>query len=253
MGIICNNIGGGFSNLRLGRTPVIVGGPGNTIGIKYARTFDNQEDVVYFGEVSASELFTGDELAGLVGMTTGVSMFSNTTWFKVLFRGKILYIPKTQIRHTVSWDDIYNLGLVYGTNNNGVAPSSTPTNQRVIINKGVHQFIVRLLNGSSEPHDGTSGEHPIHASVSNGSEWNELMYRFSINNPLGTGDNFESYTDSELGLISINGRYSWCKEQNTLGSNRRIIRGNVSVGTISNAIGSGSSSATGWRPVLELI
>ena len=88
--------------------------------------------------------------------------------------------------------------------------------------------------------------------ISQGSEWNELMYRVSSDNPNGTSENFAMYTDTQLNIASGCGRFTWCQEQYGVGSTNRVIHGNNSVDNL-NANTSSSITGMGWRPVLELI
>jgi hypothetical protein len=70
----------------------------------------------------------------------------------------------------VPWNDVYNAGLVYGTNDNGKYPSSTPTNQFNPVTKKegerIWTFIPRLPTGADidpAPYNASliiaSGEH----------------------------------------------------------------------------------------------
>ena len=171
--------------------------------------------------------------------------------------GGILFIPKMTIRHSISWDNLYSKGLVYGTDDNGLAPTGTPTNQMRIVSKNGFNYKVRLIRGSSiNPHNGTSG---FNVAITQGSEWNELMYRVSSANPNGTGESFAMYTDAQLNIGHGHGsgssryRYTWCQEQHSVGSTYRVIRGSISVDSLNTITSSLTNFCIGWRPVLELI
>ena len=207
-------------------------------------------NVYYYGELSASEFFTGDELSTLLGVTQGTIRNSNTDWFKFGLHGKILFIPKMTIRHSISWEHLYSKGLVYGTDDIGLFPTGTPTNQLKIVSKDGFNYKVRLIRGSStDPRNGLIGTNK---PISQGSEWNELMYRVSSANPNGTSENFAMYTDAQLNITSGFGRYTICQEQYSVGSTVRVIRGG-SVGHLSYFTSSNTYPSWGWRPVLELI
>ena len=45
-------------------------------------------NVDYYGEIPASEFFTGDELSTLLGVTQGELQNSDTDWFKFSLHGK---------------------------------------------------------------------------------------------------------------------------------------------------------------------
>ncbi|MCF8012390.1 MAG: hypothetical protein K9L56_14045, partial [Clostridiales bacterium] len=76
----------------------------------------------FFGYVSSSELITGDDLALDLGLTAGTSMFSDTQWIKYIFQDEIKFVPVKPFRHSISWNSIYNVGAVYGTEDEGTLP-----------------------------------------------------------------------------------------------------------------------------------
>ena len=254
MGIIVRNMNMS-SNVRLspkgfGAGAGVGGGAGNTNILSSALGWDGVTPVNYYGEVPASEFFTGDELSTLLGVTQGTLQNSDTDWFKFGLGDKTIFIPKMTFRYGISWDHLYSKGLVYGTDDNGLAPTGTPTNQMRIVSKNGFNYKVRLIRGSSiDPHNGTYGTN---LAFSQGSEWNELMYRVSSANPNGTSENFAMYTDAQLNFTSSNGTYTWCQEQYSTGSTFRVVRGYY-VGYLSSLTSSDTDSTIGWRPALELI
>ena len=243
-GIIVRNLSSNaFSNVGMG------GGAGGSLVT--SATGGEGRQIGYYGEVAASAFFTGDELASLLNVTQGNLQNSDTDWFKFSIDEKTLFVPKQTIRSHISWDHLYSRGLVYGTDDNGVAPTGTPTNQLRIVSKEGFDYKVRLLTGASnDPHDGTFG---YDIAGSQCSEWNELMYRVSTSNPNGTENNFAMYTDGQLNITSGNGTYSWAQEQYSAGSPYRVIRGNFSITFWDGTTSSSTSTNRGWRPVLELI
>ena len=225
---------------------------GNSKPIKSVVSHDGKiptfYNVDYYGEIPASEFFSGDELSTLLGVTHGELQNSDTDWFKFGLGDKILFIPKMTIRHSISWDHLYSEGLVYGTDDNGLFPTGTPRNQLRIVSKNGFYYKVRLIRGSSSPlHNRTNG---VKLAITQGSEWNELMYRVSSTKPNGTSENFAMYTDTQLNITS---GYTWCQEQYRLGSTSRVLRGNSSVDYLPYLTSSNTNTSWGWRPVLELI
>lgn len=245
-----------FNNIRIGAnpnhaTPPTGGGAGNTTLLSSALCWDGITPVNYYGEIPASEFFTGAELSTLLGVTQGTLQNSDTDWFKFGLGDKTLFIPKMTIRYRASWNHLYSKGLVYGTDDNGVAPTGTPTNQLKIVSKNGFNYKVRLIRGSSiDPYDGTYGGN---LAITQGSEWNELMYRVSGANPNGTSENFAMYSNAQLNIANANGVYTWCQEQYDVGSPSRVLRGSISVGHLGSATTSYALSDVGWRPALELI
>jgi hypothetical protein len=68
----------------------------------------------YFGEVAAVDFINGADLCALLGITAGTLINSLAGWLKVAKDGKRLLLSKMCIRHTISWNTLNALGLVYG-------------------------------------------------------------------------------------------------------------------------------------------
>ncbi len=104
----------------------------------------------YFGECTASEMFTRDELITWFG-PIGVSspgLVPLPIWDKWVRNGKVLFVPRTTIISSVSWNDIYTRGAVFGNDTTGPARIvQPPVLQSAKINRGYYTFKVRLLTG----------------------------------------------------------------------------------------------------------
>lgn len=194
----------------------------------------------YFGFVSASELITGDDLALMVGISTGSSINSAEGWLKFAYKEKIQFVAKKPFRDGISWDDINSAGCVFGT-------------KTVII--GNLEYRVRLMRGTlTDPNKDSDSDRGA-----NGSEWNALMLpihikardgswkfsQYATNVPYWEID----YTDTDL----LTKESSLCQE--TRGSNveESVTRG----GWDASDLWYGQKAIRGggyyWRPVLELI
>ena len=79
-------------------------------------------DAGFFGFVSSTDLITGDALAADLGLTAGTSMYSDSPWIKYIFQGQIKFTPLKGFRHSISHNAIYNVGAVYGTEDEGTLP-----------------------------------------------------------------------------------------------------------------------------------
>lgn len=171
-------------------------------------------DYGFFGEVTATELISGDDLATLLGLTAGISQNSDAGWLKVIDGSKMLLIAKKTLRHTISWDNINSVSAVFG---------------RVIIIDGV-KYILRLLSTT---------------------EWDRFMYPLHASHPNST-PNWANYSDSDLLVSSSygNGSYSWTS---TPQSSHRVIRGYYGVTYLGIDSPSVSGAYVGWRPVLEVL
>jgi hypothetical protein len=209
----------------------------------------------YYGTVTSTALISGDALATAVGFSSGVSVNSNTAWFKFASNGKTLFVPKLPIRSNVSWPQLYAAGLVYGLNS-GIGPFPLPTDatvqqtKRVTINGNVYK--VRLLTGgNADPYP--SGEFNV-SNPANAldSEYTKLVQRCWALDPNGAP--WDNLAMEDMGMDGVH--LTWCQESHPYGPPNRVHRG------ISGPAGFGSTdgnySDVGgytfmWRPVLELI
>lgn len=215
-------------------------GPGPT------KLIGGNEEAGFYGECLASELITGDELARRIGLTRGLSQFSNEPWLKFSYMGKIEFIAKKPFRKLVSWDYIDSANAVFGN--------------RVIEINGL-KYKVRLPKGKSEGKQDEVGS--FKGTINHGSEWNKLMLPIHIKAPdkWEYPDNVNSptenwnvkYTDTDLFTYYSFGNetdYSWCQER-AGDINSRLLRG---YNDISSSNGNASDSFFYmWRPVLELV
>ena len=217
----------------------------------------------FFGEVSASELISGDALASLVGISQGTSQNSTAGWLKFAWQGKILFVAKKSFRNSISWDHINSANAVYGDKT---------------VEIGGLTYKVRLLRGANigfNPKvpikDQPDGGNGYSGAICHGSEWNRLMlpiHQEAINKNWACPDNVESdipvwahnlgtgtqgrYTDEDL-LTHNNygsGSYSWCQEVAESAA-LRVYRGNNGVSLSTSNTSSNTSSHYGWRPCLE--
>lgn len=178
------------------------------------------EQLGYFGEVTAASFITGADLASAFGYTEGVVEDDITTpWLKFAFGGKVLYVAKRPLRSNMNWNGLNTLGMVLGT---------------ATIVVGGKTYKVRLLTGTNTA----------------GSEWNELMYR--VSNEHSLTPQFASNALADLiGTTSGNGSASWI--QNSAGA-LRFKRGSLtSITTIVSLAPGTAQVANGWRPCLEWV
>jgi hypothetical protein len=227
----------------------------------------------YFGEVPASELYSGDRLAFELAVTEGVLQNSDAGWLKFARNGKVLFIARQTFMHSVTWDHLYARGIVYGTDDDGKAPRGTPVNQRAVVEHGGNKFVVRLMTGAvadpfpeSDPLFLTDDMYQM--DVGGGSEWNDLMYRVCTDVPSEpsvdgmqadrhggpqVGGNWASLPASSLNIGSGNGRNTWCQEAGDSILEGRVNRGISDVANFSRNAAYIIGSHLGWRPVLELV
>jgi len=216
----------------------------------------------FFGEVPTSELITGDDLATAIGLTAGTSQFSNEPWLKFALDDNIIYVAKKPYRHTVSWENIYQAGAVYGTNDNGYNPSGGNRLQDANITVDGFSLDVTLLRGTNtDPAIFTSNGFDM--DYTHTSEWNRLMY------PIHSGIHTDSrnpstpsipyaqwatYSDGDL-IVDYrtgNGSYSWVQETQNTDTTLRFFRGYTGVTYVARSTTTNADSNLGWRPALRL-
>lgn len=202
----------------------------------------------FFGEVPVSELWSGEELSNLLGITEGTLQHSNDPWLKFIIDGKIIYKSKKPFRHSISWNHLNERGVFYG--------------DKIAQDKYGNQYKVRLMRGALT--DPSKGDDPDKGAK--GSEWNRLMlpiheqarnknWRYPANvEPEIPSDWNINYTDDDLVTNSSagNGHWHWCQETAATNPTARVIRGGGGVSHISWN-GSNANPDFGWSPVLELI
>jgi len=99
----------------------------------------------YFGEVSALDLISGEDLCSVIGLTAGTLQESDAGWLKYYNNNEIIYVAKRTFRHTVSWNHINAVGAIFG-------------DKKIVI--GNHVYAVRALSTG---------------------EWNKLIYPVHVN------------------------------------------------------------------------
>ena len=224
----------------------------------------------FFGEVSSSELISGDALANEIGLTEGNSFNSDAGWLKFYYDDKILFVAKKPYRYRLSWLDIYYVGAVHGKpGETGPSHPAPDVEQNANITINGDQYKVRLLTGAYDnPYTiGTDSNFACEDFVGQNSEWNLLIYRVHENVPVcdnggpewdggpQIGDNWEKYSNLELGLGEwSNGHETLLQERDSTypDFNIALTRGG---GTISDfyTVNDFANDNKGWRPVLELI
>jgi hypothetical protein len=213
----------------------------------------------YFGTVTQAEMFTGPELANLLGFTAGInSATAAMYWWKFAYKGKILYIPSQQLRYFVSWNDIYGAGLVYGTKSNGDYPASPTAYQYNPVTKvegpTVWGFVPRLMTGWPDPTYPGAGLDAY--PQSSDSEWQQLLGRMCTSPNGNIAEKWDAKTPDQLSVTTT--LQSWTQETQVNDVTKANNRGSsfnayaiVGSASIVKTYAGGSDMA--WRPVLELV
>lgn len=224
-------------------------GPGNKTLL-----FGN-EQLGYFGEVTESELISRQELSSLTGFAPILPNAAATgkIWLKFFFKGKIIYIAKMPFASGSSWNDFYNAGLVYGTNDNGKYPSATPTNQYNPITKKEGErtwtLIPRLPIGADTdpaPYNATLG---IAMGNTQASEMTMLMSRVWNGSAAGITEKWARFLNTDLTLSN-----QWYTAiQETMSNNSANVGIVGPSDSLDNRAIIAKTAVVHYRPVLELI
>lgn len=220
----------------------------------------------FFGEVSSSQLFTVSELFAEVGLSTA-NRASDVIWLKFRYQGRILFVAKQPISTHLSWGDLYEAGVVYGSTSPGSMPfpelSLTPQQRRVTRN--ARNYEIRLLSGYGRnpmtlvDNSGT-WVHPdsgdVHATMSN--EFDGLLNRINRLSSWVPHLRWANYPPSELGTGTISdwmANVTWANPPNGDPDYYAMARQLTDDGThgVTTEQPTVQSAAFGWRPVLEYI
>lgn len=196
----------------------------------------------FFGVLTAAELYTNLELAAAVVMGA-VQQTVENTWLKFIYKGKILYIPFVAVSLNTGWNALYAKGLVFGTDDTGYGThGQTPVNQRKVITKNGHSFIVRLPR-LNETVDYIS--QVVNPEIG---EWRPL-YHCAMSLASGTWGVVADY------ILATNFTGAWVAAAPVAeytGSNAMFINvAGVPTPASTSCVRSGNTY--NWRPVLELI
>ena len=74
------------------------------------------------GLIGGASAYSGANLALELGLSVGAAFNSDIPLMKFAYKGKTLFIPLTGYRHSVPWDNIYNVGAAFETADEGFLP-----------------------------------------------------------------------------------------------------------------------------------
>jgi hypothetical protein len=135
------------------------------------------ETLGFFGEVASANLITGADLITALGITQGTNI-ADAGWLKFARKGRIIFVAKKAIRHSISWNHINSKGAVYG--------------QAVITIGGV-RYAVRLLSSA----EWNALIYPVH--VDYGQWWNYTNADLLV----ASGDGRASWTSTPSGSSRV--------------------------------------------------
>lgn len=214
------------------------------------------EEIGYFGEVTGAELFTASDFLNKVyalfgTRETGAMQLTNV-WLKFFHKGKVIYIAKQPFIAGTNWNDIYNAGLVYGTQDNGKYPATTPVWQFNPLSKNDGRdwvLIPRLFTGM--------GEDPysvLDQTAYIGSEWTELLGRVADVTNTPVTEKWARFSVQDLGLVNSSPfiRYAIAIETRVSNSADTLYMGSSAAGYSNRNAFSKNNASSSYRPVLVL-
>ncbi|MNM20179.1 hypothetical protein D3C81_305140 [compost metagenome] len=170
--------------------------PGSGPGQKWLQAGDEQ--LGYFGEVAASEMITNAALKTHLGHASG-SVRADQGWLKFFYKGKVIFIGKNTYCSSLTWNNLYAAGGIYGTKDNGKYPASTPVNQYkpiVWANGGKsYRLIPRAMTCAIDPF-----EYDQAADILTGNEYSDLMCRLFATNTLPGSGQWARYTAAQVNM-----------------------------------------------------
>jgi hypothetical protein len=209
----------------------------------------------YFGTVSPVNMLLPSTLNAQIPLPgTLTADGSVTLWHKFIRKGKVLFIPNYYFASNVQPYQLYNAGLLMGTNDNGNFPFAlsassmngytAPANQYKLATVGAYQFIVRTIKASDKP----STSYISLATDIFPSEWTDLMGR------LGNTSLAASPQDKWNDLAGNAGWTNFWSQNFTIASSMGLINGATNQDVIATSVMSNGYAQTyNWLPVLELI
>ncbi|ANZ48735.1 putative virion structural protein [Erwinia phage vB_EamM_ChrisDB] len=201
----------------------------------------------YFGEITPTEWATvtdiTDKIKAKLKSVVGITLATNTSdiWYKFVYKGKILLIPNRQLITSSNWQNGYNAGFIYGTDDFGKTPEGDAgnVNQLTVIEVGGYQFIARAIRLSDKP----TTEYLTAAADFNDSEWKSTYARLR-NDAAALTDPTIQPRVSDLG--SINGTGS----AHMADATKLATVSNTAPEVLTSAV---KTASINWMVVLELI
>lgn len=244
-----------LSTVARGQTYFPNSGPGRKTLLK------GTETIGYFGTLTSAELFDGWEVSSFLGLTAGlVNKEVGNVWMKYIYRGKFLFVCKDIVRTSVTWNDLYKVGAIYGAKGTGLYPvAGFPTDQfRVMLKEEAGypvpwKLAVRVLKGApADPYVGV--DYTAMGLIADGIEYNDLIYRLLTLNANGRPNTaiFESFSGADLGNTAAGGGYTVLQETSQDNVNNTHVRGATGT-SITSTKATVSAGREAWRPVLELV
>jgi hypothetical protein len=211
----------------------------------------------YFGSVPSASFINGNALKNAVGLSAVVITSVSPKWHKYARNGKVIYVPETPLTAlTISWRQLYNAGVVFGSNDNGPYNGGANVNQNAQVTIGADTYRVRLMRGYNDDYNvfppAALTTEPTETFTC---EWDDFVYPLSVYVPaVQRMSNRANLTLAQMGLTGIS---VILQEKTVSGASTNILyRGSGVASRSGVAQRSGydyNTAGLAWWPVLELI
>lgn len=217
------------------------------------------DDVAYFGEVSNAELFAASEMSAQIPeLSSKTVIFDTVPWLKFRYYGKFLFIKKKPLFSNVSWQNLYDAGLVYGVEGSG--PDGVPlgsVNQLRFIKKGSYTFKVRTISGDENEISTIPAGDTVMDLTFRKSMYTQLLYRV-VDSVLA---NYPEEKFAKNTFDKIQDGVEICREaiRNTSWPNGAVLMRapwnavTIKIAGYTYQKGYIFTTACNWRPVLEYV
>jgi hypothetical protein len=219
----------------------------------------------YFGRVIAADIATQSALLTALGFSGGGGPHADVTishYYKFALSGKIIFVPCGSIRWSITWDQIYALGLMYGVDSTGLELHPTPSNlvgvnQKKIVALNGYNFLARTFKGSNRPTNVLLADWNTPTAWVDGCEWDLTMGRINTNGTLAynTSSLWDDNGVQQVAPTAIAPTNQGTITQHITGTviNNRISLVRGPIGNIDGVLqGTPQGQVTTWTPLLEL-
>lgn len=210
----------------------------------------------YFGSIASASFINANALKAAVGFPAPVITAVSPKWHKYARNGKVLFVPETALTaNTVTWQQLYTAGLVFGSGDNGPYNGGSNVLQNAQVTIGADTYRVRIMRGYNDDYNtyppATLVSEPVETFTC---EWDDLIYPLSFYVPaVQRMANRANLTLAQMGLSSVS---VLVQEKTVSGASTNILyRGSGAAARtgITQRGQSTYSTAGVWWPVLELI
>lgn len=211
------------------------------------------EALGYFGEASPTEMLSAFKLRDQLNFQVGTDNAAwDGRWVKMFVDGKVIFFPTKIIATGITWNDLYNAGLVYGTDDNGKYPTATPTNQMRYVSAGNAVMKVRNFRAYAADPANMGGIENL-GNTTNVDIFNGEWYRTigSITTPRltsYTGPWWPKYSQPDFLIPNSTAPFPWAQE-----TRQALTTNGLTINNTQIAPSNVKTTALAWYPVLEVV